>query len=51
MQLKQKWSCEKHLGEHGEPGYCYIAATGEHLGLNSRKLKLWAAAIVSRISS
>ncbi|KAG2131759.1 hypothetical protein DEU56DRAFT_914323 [Suillus clintonianus] len=47
MQLKNKWSCEKHLGEHGEPGHCYIASTGEHLGLNSRKLKLWAAAIAA----
>ncbi|KAJ8585723.1 hypothetical protein M405DRAFT_910709 [Rhizopogon salebrosus TDB-379] len=47
MQLKQKWPCEKHLGEHGEPGYCYISVTGEHLGLNIHKLKLWAAAIAA----
>ncbi|KIK76654.1 hypothetical protein PAXRUDRAFT_18046 [Paxillus rubicundulus Ve08.2h10] len=47
LQLKAKWVCEKHLGEHGEVGYCYVSSTGEHLGLNHRKLKLWAAAIAS----
>lgn len=46
MQLKMKWVCERHQGEHGEPGYCYVDDAGVHLGLNSRKLKIWAAAIV-----
>ncbi|KDQ54005.1 hypothetical protein JAAARDRAFT_49588 [Jaapia argillacea MUCL 33604] len=27
MQLKSKWPCQKHQGEHGEPGYCYVDAT------------------------
>ncbi|TFK80000.1 hypothetical protein K466DRAFT_504633 [Polyporus arcularius HHB13444] len=45
LQLKAKWPCARHQGEHGEPGHCYVDASGEHLGLNSRKLKLWAAAI------
>ena len=49
MQLKQQWACEKHVGEHGELGYCFVNACGEHLGLNHRKLKLWAAAIVSQL--
>jgi hypothetical protein len=47
LQLKKKWPCAQHHGEHGEPGFCYIAASGEHVGLNTRKLKIWAAAIVS----
>lgn len=51
MQLKQRWTCEKHAGKHGEHGYCFINAGGEHLGLNHRKLKLWAAAIVSKVQS
>ncbi|KAG1758075.1 hypothetical protein EDD22DRAFT_957266 [Suillus occidentalis] len=33
--------------EHGEPGYCYVSVTGEHVGLNNRMLKLWAAAIAA----
>ncbi|CDO75078.1 hypothetical protein BN946_scf185010.g3 [Trametes cinnabarina] len=47
MQLKAKWACERHQGEHGEPGYCYVDVAGTHLGLNHRKLKLWAAAIAA----
>ncbi|KAH7903026.1 hypothetical protein BJ138DRAFT_1198541, partial [Hygrophoropsis aurantiaca] len=47
LQLKSKWPCQKHQGEHGEPGYCYVSPTGEHLGLNNRKLKIWAAAIAA----
>lgn len=49
LQLKQKWACEKHQGEHGEPGACYVDSAGNHLGLNNRKLKIWASAIVSSI--
>ncbi|KAG6904417.1 hypothetical protein DXG01_010072, partial [Tephrocybe rancida] len=45
LQLKQKWSCERHQGEHGEPGFCYVDTAGNHLGLNNRKLKIWASAI------
>jgi hypothetical protein len=47
LQLKTKWPCEKHQGEHGNPGFCYVDPTGGHLGLNNHKLKIWAAAIVS----
>ncbi|KAF9225177.1 hypothetical protein BS17DRAFT_801307 [Gyrodon lividus] len=47
MQLKKRWVCEKHAGEHGEPGYCFVNTCGKHLGLNHRKLKLWAAAIAA----
>ena len=46
LQLKQRWPCQQHLGEHGEPGLCYITPAGEHVGLNMRKLKIWASAIV-----
>ncbi|KAL1947169.1 hypothetical protein VTO73DRAFT_14130 [Trametes versicolor] len=45
MQLKAKWTCERHSGEHGEAGFCYVDEAGVHLGLNNRKLKIWAAAI------
>ncbi|KAF8996603.1 hypothetical protein BDQ17DRAFT_1249578 [Cyathus striatus] len=48
LELKKKWTCECHLGEHGEPGHCYVSASGLHLGLNHRKLSLWAAAIAAR---
>ncbi|KAG1732927.1 uncharacterized protein EDB91DRAFT_1057805 [Suillus paluster] len=47
LQLKAKWTYEKHSGEHGESGHCYVSAMGEHVGLNHRKLKLWAAAIAA----
>ncbi|KDR67216.1 hypothetical protein GALMADRAFT_80029 [Galerina marginata CBS 339.88] len=47
VQLKQKWVCEKHQGEHGEPGACYVDSAGNHLGLNNRKLKIWASAIAA----
>ncbi|KAI0338966.1 hypothetical protein BDW22DRAFT_1432176 [Trametopsis cervina] len=44
--LKKKWLCHTHVGEHGDPGYCYVLpVTAEHIGLNNRKLKAWAAAI------
>ncbi|KAL6303947.1 hypothetical protein BKA93DRAFT_734171, partial [Sparassis latifolia] len=45
LQLKQRWPCQQHLGEHDEPGYCYIAPSGEHIGLNMHKLRIWASAI------
>ncbi|KAF5310769.1 hypothetical protein D9619_007649 [Psilocybe cf. subviscida] len=44
LQLKQKWVCEKHQGEHGEPGHCYVNGSGAHIRLNPRRLKEWAAA-------
>jgi hypothetical protein len=47
IQLKKKWPCQQHQGEHGEDSYCYTNANGEHIGLNNRKLKIWASAIVS----
>jgi len=46
LQLKEKWPCETHQGEHGEPGFCYVDPNSRHIGLNNRKLKTWAAAIV-----
>ncbi|KAH7903888.1 hypothetical protein BJ138DRAFT_965420, partial [Hygrophoropsis aurantiaca] len=47
MELKAKYGCERHQGEHGEVGHCFVDASGEHLGLNNRKLKIWAAAIAT----
>ncbi|GLB45420.1 hypothetical protein LshimejAT787_2500090 [Lyophyllum shimeji] len=46
LQLKQKWKCEKHLGEHGEPGYCYVSDNG-HLPLNNLRFKSWASALAA----
>ncbi|KAI1785072.1 hypothetical protein LXA43DRAFT_900555, partial [Ganoderma leucocontextum] len=46
VQLKALWACESHLGEHGETGYCYVDPSGQHLGLNNRRFKLWSSAIV-----
>ncbi|KAF8989234.1 hypothetical protein BDQ17DRAFT_1334189 [Cyathus striatus] len=37
LELKKKWACEQHQGEHGS-----------HLGLNHHKLSLWAAAIAAQ---
>ncbi|GBE83748.1 predicted protein [Sparassis crispa] len=47
MQLKDKWSCQQHSGEHGESGYCYVTPNAEHIGMNTRKLKSWASAIAA----
>lgn len=49
LKLKDTHPCEKHRGEHGEPGYCYIAPDGSHVGLNNRRFAIWAAAMVSLI--
>lgn len=46
IDLKQKWSCQMHQGEHGEAGYCYVNTMGEHIRLNPLRLKTWAAALV-----
>jgi hypothetical protein len=46
MQLKKKWPCQQHHSEHGEDGHCYVNASGEHIGLNNHKLKIWASSIV-----
>ncbi|KAI1782750.1 hypothetical protein LXA43DRAFT_1103460 [Ganoderma leucocontextum] len=47
LQLKAQWPCDKHHGEHGEQGFCYIDPNGNHIGLNMRKFKVWAAAIAA----
>ena len=47
MELKKKWPCATHLGEHGKSGHCYVMPNGEHLCLNPLHLKMWAAAMVS----
>ncbi|KAJ7778022.1 hypothetical protein DFH07DRAFT_766239 [Mycena maculata] len=47
MKLNEKWSCEKHPGENGDLGHCYIDVNGKHIGLNMRKNKAWASAIVA----
>ncbi|KAF9243072.1 hypothetical protein BU15DRAFT_59952 [Melanogaster broomeanus] len=47
----KKWKCQKHTGEHGEPGYCYIKADGQHFGLNTRQLGTWSAAIADGVTT
>ncbi|KAJ6473089.1 hypothetical protein C8R45DRAFT_835651 [Mycena sanguinolenta] len=47
LKLKTKWPCEKHAGENGDLGHCWIDVGGNHVGLNMRKLKIWASAIVA----
>ena len=46
LELKKKWPCQQHYGEHGELGFCYVTPAGEHIHLNSLHLKAWAAAMV-----
>jgi len=46
MELKATWPCSTHLNEHGGAGFCYVTNTSEHVRLNARRLKAWAAAIV-----
>ncbi|KAG6370347.1 hypothetical protein JVT61DRAFT_12155 [Boletus reticuloceps] len=47
LQLKVKWVCDKHSGEHGERGHCWVSPTGNHIGLNNCRLKQWAASIAA----
>ncbi|KAG8685087.1 hypothetical protein FRC09_014970 [Ceratobasidium sp. 395] len=47
LKLKAQHKCEEHRGEHGEPGYCYVWPNGQHLGLNHRRLTMWAAAMAA----
>src|SRR6266700_555826 len=51
LELKKKWPCQSHQGEHGQVGHCYVAPTGEHIRLNALRLKAWAAAIVCLLFS
>ncbi|KAG2353039.1 hypothetical protein BDR07DRAFT_1497139 [Suillus spraguei] len=47
IQLKAKWPCAEHQGKSGGIGYCYVSSTGEHVGLNSHCLKIWASAVAA----
>ncbi|KAF8056089.1 hypothetical protein FPV67DRAFT_1432500 [Lyophyllum atratum] len=47
LMLKQKWKCDKHLGEHGEPGFCYTTPDHGHLPLNHLRFRTWAAAMAA----
>ncbi|KDQ48988.1 hypothetical protein JAAARDRAFT_51925, partial [Jaapia argillacea MUCL 33604] len=45
LELKGCYVCkEGHLGEHGEPAYCYPSPRG-HVALNLKRFREWAAAI------
>ncbi|CCO35512.1 hypothetical protein BN14_09630 [Rhizoctonia solani AG-1 IB] len=46
LKLKETHRCEKHCGEHGEPGFCYVTPDGTHVGLNMRRFAIWGAAMV-----
>ncbi|KJA18856.1 hypothetical protein HYPSUDRAFT_144459 [Hypholoma sublateritium FD-334 SS-4] len=47
IELKKRWPCQIHQGEHGEVGYCYISPSGEHTRLNTLRMKTWAAALAA----
>ncbi|CAE6438267.1 unnamed protein product [Rhizoctonia solani] len=47
LMLKATHKCADHPGEHGEPGHCFVTQTGEHLGLNMRRLSVWSAAMAA----
>lgn len=47
LEIKKRWPCASHQGEHGEPGHCFITVSGGHLRLNPLRLKMWAAAMAS----
>jgi hypothetical protein len=46
QHIKNEWPCQQHLGENGRPGACYITPSGKHVGLNIRRLAVWAAAML-----
>lgn len=46
LELQKEHKCTEHLGEHGQPGYCYKPEGGDHIALNFHRFKVWAAAIV-----
>ncbi|KIJ90739.1 hypothetical protein K443DRAFT_657906 [Laccaria amethystina LaAM-08-1] len=49
LELKKKWPCQQHHGEHGEPGFCYVnptwvtrnKAAGIVWGLGDTKQSCW----------
>ncbi|KAF9032739.1 hypothetical protein BJ165DRAFT_1328515, partial [Panaeolus papilionaceus] len=47
LELKKKWPCQQHFGEHGQTGYCYVSAASKHIMLNPLRLKTWAAAMAA----
>ncbi|KAJ7903003.1 hypothetical protein B0H13DRAFT_2233971 [Mycena leptocephala] len=47
MKLDAKWACEKHHGENGDIDHCWVDPSGNHVGLNMRKKKMWASSIVA----
>jgi len=47
--IKEEHTCQQHLGENGSIGHCYVMSVGRHIGLNMRRLSMWAAACVSCI--
>jgi hypothetical protein len=46
LRIKEEHTCQQHLGENGSVGHCYVTQGGRHIGLNMRRLSLWAAACV-----
>ncbi|KAF8701569.1 hypothetical protein RHS03_06503, partial [Rhizoctonia solani] len=45
--LKATHPCEKHRGEHGEAGFCYVTPNGTHIGLNNCRFAIWSAAVAA----
>ncbi|KAL1702718.1 hypothetical protein EV121DRAFT_281663 [Schizophyllum commune] len=47
IKLQEKWACNTHRGEHGEPGQCYVDAVGNHFGLNNNHFRTWSNALAA----
>ncbi|KAH8832105.1 hypothetical protein DL96DRAFT_1706489 [Flagelloscypha sp. PMI_526] len=45
LELRKQHKCDIHLGEHGQPGCCFVRPDGEHERMTNRKIKVWGAAI------
>ncbi|KAF8804697.1 hypothetical protein BYT27DRAFT_7107079 [Phlegmacium glaucopus] len=47
VEIKKRWPCAAHQGEHGGPGHCYVTPNGDHIRLNPLRMKMWAAAMAT----
>ncbi|TEB22091.1 hypothetical protein FA13DRAFT_1574047, partial [Coprinellus micaceus] len=48
--IEKRWKCNEHGSENNGPGCCYRDALGNHWGLNMRKKKFYASALVRLLS-
>ncbi len=53
LMLQETWACHTHLGEHREPGVCWVPEGGGiegHIGCGNLRCRVWTAAIVCPIA-